>query len=92
MKKIGFPLLAGFVLVVVLGVLHMSGALYAKNSVRSQVDADIGLSQSVFQTIDLQQAASGGGFEPPRMLNPPEVIPPLLRYPPSAATLHTMCG
>ena len=70
----------------------MSGALYAKNSVRAQVDADIGLSQSVFQTIDLQQAASGGGFEPPRMLNPPEVIPPLLRYPPSAATLQTMCG
>lgn len=92
MKKISFPLLAGFVLVVILAVLHMSGALYAKNSVRAQVDEDERLSRGVFQTIDLQQATSGGGFESPRMLNPPEVIQPLLRYPPSDATLQSMCG
>lgn len=92
MKKLGFPFVAGFVLVVILAVLHMSGALYAKNSVLAKVDEDVGFSQSAFQTIDLQQATSGGMFEAPRMLNPPDVIPALLRYPPSAETLQTMCG
>jgi hypothetical protein len=92
MKKIAFPLLAGLVLVVVLAVLHMSGALYSKNAVRAQVDSHIGMVESAFNTIDLQQAATGGGFEPPRMLNPPDVIPALLRYPPSAEDLAKLSG
>lgn len=92
MKKIGFPLLAGLVLVVVLAVLHMSGALYAKNPVIAQQSADVLSAEGAWNTIDMEQASGGARFEAPRMLNPPDVIPPLLKYPPSAATLQSMCG
>ena len=85
-------LVAVLVLVAILGVLHLSGALYAKNPVLAQQDNDVHTSQSVFDTIDLRQASGGPGFESPRMLNPPDVIPPLLKYPPTAETLRTMCG
>jgi|688.fasta_scaffold00564_37 hypothetical protein len=85
-------LLPILVLVAILAVLHLSGALYAKNAVLVQQDNDVRESQSVFDTIDLRQASGGPGFEAPRMLNPPDVIPPLLKYPPTTETLKTMCG
>ena len=91
MKKIGFPLLAGGVLVVVLAVLHMSGVLYAKNSVMAQQSADVLSAEGAWNTIDMEQA-NGARFESPRMLNPPDVIPPLLKYPPTEATLRSLSG
>jgi hypothetical protein len=87
-----FPMLAALTLVVVLAVLHMSGALYAKNPVLAQRDADVLSAEGAWHTIDMEQASGGARFEAPRMLNPPDVIPPLLKYPPTEATLRSLSG
>lgn len=86
-----FPMLAALTLVVVLAVLHMSGALYAKNPVLARRDADVLSAEGAWNTIDMEQA-NGARFESPRMLNPPDVIPPLLKYPPTEATLRSLSG
>lgn len=85
-------MLAGLILVAVLAVLHMSGALYAKNPVLAQRDADVLSAEGAWHTIDMEQASGGAKFEAPRMLNPPDVIPPLLKYPPTEATLRSLSG
>ena len=92
MKKLPIPLLAGLVLLVVFFGLHASGVLAPRDEVQVQVDRDIASARSAFQTIDLDQATYGARFEPPKMLNPPDVIPPLLKYPPSEQTLAQMTG
>jgi hypothetical protein len=92
MRKLPFPVLAGLVLVVVLAVLHFAGVLKAKNPVLARVDEDVIAVDKSFQTIDLDQAMKVVTFDPPKMLNPPDVIPPLLKYVPSAETLAQMTG
>jgi hypothetical protein len=91
MKKIPIVFIAGFVTIGILAAIHFSGIL-TQNPVLAQQDEDDLLSRNAFETIDLEQATNGATFDAPRMLNPPEVIPPLLRYPPSPATLASMCG
>jgi hypothetical protein len=92
MKRIPFAVLAAVVLVVVLGALHFAGILGPKNPVQVQVDSDIAAARSAFDTIDVQWASGRATFDPPHMLNPPDVIPPLLKYPPSAEALASMSG
>lgn len=92
MRKLPFPVLAGLVLVVVLVVLHAAGVLVRTNPVQVKVDEDIKSAESAFHTVDLDQAMKVVTFDPPKMLNPPDVIPPLLKYAPSAETLAQMTG
>ena len=92
MRKLPFPLVAAFVVVVVLAALHLAGILVRKNPVRVQVENDIESANNVFDTIDVKWATGAVTFDPPKMLNPPDVIPPLLKYPPSSETLAQMTG
>lgn len=92
MRKLPFPILAGVVLVVVLAVLHFAGVLKTKNSILARVDQDVIAVDKSFQTIDLDQAMKVVTFDPPKMLNPPDIVPPLLKYPPSSETLAQMTG
>lgn len=92
MRKLPFPVLAGLVLVVVLVVLHAAGVLVRRNPVLVKVDEDIRSAESAFHTVDLDQAMKVVTFDPPKMLNPPDIIPPLLKYPPSPETLAQMTG
>lgn len=91
MKRISVPLLAAIILVVVLGGLHFSGILN-RNSVQAEIDQDVVTMKSAFDTVDLQQAMKVVTFDPPKMLNPPDVMPPALKYPPSADALAAMSG
>lgn len=92
MRKLPFPIVVGLTLVAVLAVLHLAGLLKMKNPVLAQVDEDVRSVDKSFQTIDLEQAMKAVTFDPPKMLNPPDVIPPLLKFPPSAETLAQMTG
>lgn len=92
MRKLPFPVLAGLVLVAVLVILHAAGVLVRKNPVDVKVEEDIRSADSAFQTVDLDQAMKVVTFDPPKMLNPPDIIPPLLKYPPSAEVLAQMTG
>jgi hypothetical protein len=84
--------MVGLVLVVVLAVLHFSGLLTAKNSAEMEIDRDIQKAENAFHTIDLEQAMKMVAFDKPRMLNPPDEVPPLLKYAPSPHTLSQMTG
>ena len=92
MRKLPFPIVAGLVVVVVLAALHFAGVLVRKNPVRVQVENDIEMANNVFDTIDVKWATGSVTFDPPKMLNPPDVMPTLLKYPPSAETLSQMTG
>lgn len=92
MRKLPFPILAGLVVVAVLAILHAAGVLRWKNPVLAQVDDDVRSADSAFHTVDLDQAMKVVTFDQPRMLNPPDVIPPLLKFPPSPQTLAQMTG
>lgn len=92
MRKLPFPIVVGLTLVAVLAVLHLAGLLKMKNPVLAQVDEDVRAVDASFQTVDLEQAMKVVTFDPPKMLNPPDVIPPLLKFPPSAETLAQMTG
>ena len=91
MKRLSVPLLAAIILVVVLGALHFSGILN-HNSVQAEIDQDVVTMTNAFNTIDLDQAMKVVTFDPPKMLNPPDVMPPALAYPPSAEALAAMSG
>lgn len=92
MRKLPFPIVAGLVVVAVLFILHSAGILVRKNPVLARVDEDVIAVNKAFQTVDLEQAMKVVTFDPPKMLNPPDVIPPLLKYVPSPQTLAQMTG
>lgn len=89
MKRTRMLWIALAVAAVVLAAFHFAGA---QNSVMAEVGRDIVSSRSAFDTVDIQQAMGLVTFDPPKMLNPPEPIPPLLRYPPSAEDLAKLSG
>jgi hypothetical protein len=75
MKRIPTPVLALAVVAVVFAVLHFSGILQQWKDARvPEAEPPSGL----FDTIDIQQAMGVVTFDPPKMLNPPDKIPPLL--------------
>ena len=92
MKRIPIPLVALAVVAMVFALLHFAGILVPRNPVAAEVDRDQDAADSAFNTVDIQQAMGLVTFEPPKMLNPPDEIPPLLLYPPSAADLEALSG
>lgn len=92
MKRIPAPLLALIIVAAVFALLQFAGILAPQNPVQAQVDQDRISADSAFNTIDIQQAMGVVTFDPPKMLNPPDAIPPLLLYPPSEADLAALSG
>jgi hypothetical protein len=75
MKRVRAPVLALIVVAVIFALLHFSGVLQWSQDARVP-EAEPPSGQ--FDTIDIQQAMGVVTFDPPKMLNPPDKIPPLL--------------
>ena len=85
-------LLVLLVLVVVLAFAYIT---LIPNRVQEKVDADIAKVNARFtpsESVDLSMAMKMLTFDSPQMLNPPEKIPPLLLFPPSAEDLAKLSG
>ena len=84
--------LLGFLLIAVLGL----GLLVVSSDVKMKViEKDIQKDHSRFtpsESIDIAQAMKLVTHDPPQMLAPPESMPPLLLYPPSAEDLARLSG
>ncbi len=84
--------LVGFLLIAVLGF----GWLVLNSDVKMTViQQDIEEDHSRFtsaESIDIAQAMKLVTHDPPQMLAPPESMPPLLLYPPSAEDLARLSG
>ena len=75
MKRIPTPLLALLIVAVGFGLFHFAGVLRFGTEIQvPEAEPPSGL----FNTIDVQQAMGVVTFDPPKMLNPPDKIPPLL--------------
>jgi len=92
MRKIPTPIFVGLVLVAVLATLHLSGMFIPSSQVEQDIANDVRTVNTSFYTVDMEQAMKMVTFDPPKMLNPPDVIPPLLKFPPSPQTLAQMTG
>jgi hypothetical protein len=85
-------LLVLLVLAVVLAFAYITST---PNRIREKVDADIAKVNARFtpsESIDLSMAMKILTHDPPQMLNPPEKVPPLLVFPPSAEDLAKLSG
>jgi hypothetical protein len=84
--------LLGFLLIAVLGL----GWMVVSSDVKMKViEKDIQKDHSRFtpsESIDIAQAMKLVTHDPPQMLAPPESMPPLLLYPPSAEDLARLSG
>ena len=84
--------LVGFLLIAVLGF----GWLVLNSDVKMTViKQDIEKDHSRFtsaESIDIAQAMKLVTHDPPQMLAPPQSMPPLLLYPPSAEDLARLSG
>lgn len=83
------------VLVVLAVVLAFAYITLTPNRMREKVDSDIAKVNARFtpsESIDLSMAMKILTFDPPQMLNPPEKVPPLLMFPPSADDLAKLSG
>lgn len=84
--------IVGFVLILVLGF----GLLVMKPDLKLDViKKDIAKDHARFtpaESIDVAQAMKLVTHDPPKMLAPPESVPPLVLYPPSAEDLARLSG
>ncbi len=82
----------GFLIIIALGL----GLLVMNSDVKMKViEKDIQKDHSRFtpaESIDIAQAMKLVTHDPPQMLAPPESMPPLLLYPPSAEDLARLSG
>lgn len=86
-------LLAGLVLLLILGFLYVVSA--PDMSVEARVERDRKRDVARFlpqNSLDISMAMGLITHDPPSMLNPPTPPPPLLMFPPSQETLANMCG
>jgi hypothetical protein len=91
-KTRSYVLLA-LVIVVLVGFAYM--LLPPSNVVARMVQSDIVKDNARFtpsESVDVAMAMKLVTHEPPRMLAPPEAVPPLLLFPPSAADLERLSG
>jgi hypothetical protein len=80
---------------VVAVVLAFAYATMPPNRLRQKVDADIAKVNARFtptSSIDLAMAMGMATHDAPQMLNPPEKVPELLVFPPSAEDLMKLSG
>jgi len=83
------------VLLVLAVVLAFAYITLTPNRLQQKVNSDIAKVNSRFtpsESIDLSMAMKILTHDPPQMLNPPEKVPPLLMYPPSAEDLAKLSG
>lgn len=86
-------LLAGLVLLLVLGFLYIVSAPDVSMEARVERDRKRDVARFLPQnSLDISMAMGLITHDPPSMLNPPVEGPPLLLYPPSQETLANMCG
>jgi hypothetical protein len=86
-------ILAGLVLLLILGFLYLVSA--PDTSVEARVQRDLKRDVARFlpqNSVDISMAMGLITHDSPSMLNPPTPSPPLLLYPPSEETLANMCG
>jgi hypothetical protein len=86
-------ILAGLVLLLILGFLYLVSA--PDTSVEARVQRDLKRDVARFlpqNSVDISMAMGLITHDSPSMLNPPTPAPPLLLYPPSEETLANMCG
>jgi hypothetical protein len=84
--------IVGFVIIIVLGM----GFLVMTRDVKMEyISKDIQRDHARFtpsESIDVAQAMKLVTHDPPKMLAPPEPIPPLLLFPPSPEDLERISG
>ena len=83
------------VLLVLAIVLAFAYITLTPNRLREKVAADIAKVNSRFtpsESIDLSMAMKILTHDPPQMLNPPDKVPELLLFPPSAEDLAKLSG
>ena len=84
--------LVGFLAIIVLG---FGWLVYASDAKMAVIAQDIQKDHSRFtpsESIDIAQAMKLVTHDPPQMLAPPQSMPPLLLYPPSAEDLARLAG
>ena len=84
--------LVGFLAIIVLG---FGWLVYASDVKMAVIQKDIQKDHSRFtpaESIDIAQAMKLVTHDPPQMLAPPESVPPLLLFPPSAEDLARLSG
>jgi hypothetical protein len=84
--------LVGLLAIIVLG---FGWLVYTSDIKMKVIQKDIQKDHSRFtpaESIDVAQAMKLVTHDPPQMLAPPESVPPLLLYPPSAEDLERLCG
>jgi hypothetical protein len=86
-------LLAGLVLLLILGFLYITAVPDVSTEARVERDRKRDVARFLPQnSLDISMAMGLITQDPPTMLNPPTPGPPLLLYPPSQETLANMCG
>jgi hypothetical protein len=84
--------IVGFVAIIVLGF----GWLVMKSDIKmAAIASDLKKDHSRFtpsESIDVAQAMKLVTHDPPKMLAPPQSVPPLILYPPSAEDLARLSG
>jgi hypothetical protein len=86
-------LLAGLVLLLILGFLYLGSTQDVSMESRVARDRRRDVARFLPQnSLDISMAMGLITHDPPTMLNPPTAPPPLLLYPPSQETLANMCG
>ena len=84
--------LVGFLAIIVLG---FGWLVYTSDVKMAAIQKDIQKDHSRFtpaESIDIAQAMKLVTHDPPQMLAPPESVPPLLLFPPSAEDLARLSG
>jgi hypothetical protein len=92
MKKSKQYLLLALVIAIVAAFAYL---ITPTNPLRQKINSDIAKVNARFtpsQSIDLSMAMKMTAHDPPYMLNPPEEVPPLLLFPPSAEDLEKLSG
>lgn len=87
--------LAALIVAVIVGFVFLVSPSSSRNPAKTIQDRDVANDHARFTpaaSIDLSMAMKMVTHDPPQMLAPPEKIPPLLLYPPSAADLENLSG
>ena len=85
-------ILIGLAIVIVIAFAYM---ISPKDVLAASVAKDVMRDKARFsptESVDIAMAMKLITHEPPRMLNPPSDIPPLLLYPPSETELARLSG